>query len=166
MRLRLTLAVFLASIAPLAVAAQRASAVPLLPEPTVAALAGELSGASAKRNLEFITRQHRMRASRAFRAAADFVAAQAKLYGLDEVTVHEFPADGHTMYGTQKARLAWDPEFAELWEMHEDAGRLAPVARLASFEDTPVVLAEDSDSADVTAELVDVGAGTSEKDYA
>ncbi|MDB4910686.1 MAG: hypothetical protein JWO39_1509, partial [Gemmatimonadetes bacterium] len=35
-----------------------------------------------------------------------------------------------------------------------------------SFEDTPVVLAEDSDSADVTTELVDVGAGTSEKDYA
>ena len=41
-----------------------------------------------------------------------------------------------------------------------------PVARIASFEDTPVILAEDSDSADVTAELVDVGAGTSERDYA
>ena len=47
-----------------------------------------------------------MRASKGFRAAADFVAAQAKLYGLEEVTVHEIPADGHTMYGTQKARLA------------------------------------------------------------
>src|SRR6478752_5830917 len=88
---------------PLAAGAQRAATVPLIPEPTVAALAGELSGASAKRNLEFIARQHRMRASKGFRAAADFVAAQAKLYGLDEVTVHEIPADGHTMYGTQKA---------------------------------------------------------------
>src|SRR5512140_3927106 len=107
-----------------------------------------------------------MRASKGFRSAADFVAAQAKLYGLEEVTVHEIPADGHTMYGTQKARLAWDPEFAELWEMRAEAGRVAPVARIASFEDTPVILAEDSDSADVTTELVDVGAGTSEKDYA
>ncbi len=168
MRLRPSFAVIAISIVPVAAvfAQQRVSTVPLLSEPTVAALAGELSGASAKRNLEFITRQHRMRASKGFRTAADFVAAQAKAYGLQDVTVHEFPADGHTMYGTQKARLAWDPEFAELWEMRVEAGRTTPVTRIASFEDTPVVLAEDSDSGDVITELVDVGAGTSEKDYA
>jgi len=152
--------------APLAAGAQRAATVPLISEPTVAALAGELSGASAKRNLEFISRQHRMRASKGFRAAAEFVAAQARQYGLEEVTVHEFPADGHTMYGTQKARLGWDPEFAELWEVRVDGARTIPVTRIASFEDIPVILAEDSDSADVTGELVDVGAGTSEHDYA
>lgn len=165
MRIRLSLAALVSCALPLAAAAQHASTVPLLPERTVAALAGELSGASAKRNLEFITRQHRMRASKGFRTAADFVAAQAKSYGLDEVTVHEFPADGHTMYGTQKARLGWDPEFAELWEVHDDGGRVTPLLRVASFEDEPVILAEDSDSADVTGELVDVGAGTSDKDY-
>ena len=38
--------------------------VPLLPESSVAALAGELSGSSAKRNLEYLARLHRMRASR------------------------------------------------------------------------------------------------------
>ncbi len=166
MRIRLPLTALLSCAIPLAAPAQRASTVPLLPEPTVAALAGELSGASAKRNLEFITRQHRMRASKGFRTAADFVAAQAKSYGLEEVTVHEIPADGHTMYETQKARLGWDPEFAELWEAHADGSRVTPVLRVASFEDEPVILAEDSDSADVTAELVDVGAGTSDKDYA
>ena len=166
MRIRFSLAALLSCAIPLAAAAQRASTVPLLPEPTVAALAGELSGASAKRNLEFITRQHRMRASKGFRTAADFVAAQAKSYGLEEVTVHEFPADGHTMYGTQKARLGWDPEFAELWEVRVDGTRVTPVLRVASFEDEPVILAEDSDSADVTGELVAVGAGTSDKDYA
>ena len=156
----------LALCVPLAAGAQRAATVPLIPEPTVAALAGELSGASAKRNLEFISRQHRMRASKGFRTAAEFVAAQARQYGLEEVTVHEFPADGHTMYGTQKARLGWDPDFAELWEVRVENGRSTPLTRVASFEDTPVVLAEDSDSADVTGELVDVGAGTSERDYA
>ncbi|MBA2686064.1 MAG: M28 family peptidase [Gemmatimonadaceae bacterium] len=166
MRIRLLATALFSCAVPLAAAAQRVSTVPLIPEPTVAALAGELSGASAKRNLEFITRQHRMRASRGFRSAADFVAAQAKSYGLEEVVVHEFPADGHTMYGTQRARLGWDPEFAELWEVRADGSRIAPVVRVASFEDEPVILAEDSDSADVTAELVDVGAGTSDKDYA
>src|SRR5665647_2107288 len=98
MRIRPSVATVVLLAVPLAAGAQRAAAVPLLPEPTVAALANELSGASAKRNLEFITRQHRMRASKGFRSAADFVAAQARLYGLQEVTVHEFPADGHTMY--------------------------------------------------------------------
>ncbi len=62
MRIRLSLAALVSCAVPLAAAAQHASTVPLLPERTVAALAGELSGASAKRNLEFITRQHRMRA--------------------------------------------------------------------------------------------------------
>ena len=166
MRIRCSFAALLSCALPLAASAQRATTVPLLPERTVAALAGELSGASAKRNLEFITRQHRMRASRGFRSAAEFVAAQARSYGLDEVIVHEFPADGHTMYGTQKARLGWDPEFAELWEVRVEGSRVTPVLRVASFEDEPVILAEDSDSADVTAELVDVGAGTSDKDYA
>src|SRR5205823_8471317 len=37
---------------------------------------------------------------------------------------------------------------------------------LASYEAEPIVLAEDSESADVTAELVDVGEGTYESDYA
>src|SRR5262249_48235748 len=37
---------------------------------------------------------------------------------------------------------------------------------LASFEAEPVTLAEDSESADVTTTLVDVGSGTKENDYA
>jgi hypothetical protein len=38
--------------------------------------------------------------------------------------------------------------------------------KMASYEAEPVVLAEDSESADVTADLVDVGEGTKESDYA
>ncbi|MBK5186777.1 MAG: M28 family peptidase, partial [Gemmatimonadaceae bacterium] len=153
-------------VAPLSFGVKSTATVPLIPEATGEALASELSGSAAKRNLEYITRLHRMRASKGFRTAADFVAGQARLYGLEDVKVHELPADGHTMYGTQKARLGWDPEFAELWEVRGDGARTTPVARIASFEDEPVVLAEDSDSADVTAELVDVGVGGADADYA
>jgi aminopeptidase YwaD len=153
-------------VAPLSFGVASAATPPLIPESTGVALANELSGSAAKRNLEYITRLHRMRASKGFREAADFVAAQARAYGLEEVTIHEFPADGHTMYGTQKARTGWDPEFAELWEMRADGSRFTPVNRIASFEDEPVILAEDSDSADVTTELVDVGVGGSDRDYA
>jgi aminopeptidase YwaD len=153
-------------VAPLSFGVASAATPPLIPEATGTALANELSGSAAKRNLEYITRLHRMRASKDFRTAAEFVAGQAKLYGLDDVKVHELPADGHTMYGTQKARLGWDPEFAELWEVRVDGARTTPVVRIASFEDEPVILAEDSDSADVTAEVVDVGVGGSDRDYA
>ena len=88
---------------------------PLLSEPVVAALSVELSGGTAKRNLEYISRHHRLRASRGFHAAAEFIAEQARAYGLEEVAILQFPADGKTFYGVQKARPAWDAEFAELW---------------------------------------------------
>lgn len=139
---------------------------PLLPEPVAAALSSELSGETAKRNLEYISRHHRMRASRGFRTAAEFIAEQARSYGLEEVSILQFSADGKTFYGTQKARPAWDAEFAELWEMHRTPEGIKPALRLADWEAMPLVLAQDSESADVTAELIDVGAGTNERDYA
>jgi len=144
----------------------RATPVPLIGEKTVAALDNELSGSAAKRNLEYVARLNRTRGSRPFRAAAEFVAVQVKAYGIDSVTLIDIPSGHGEMYGTQMARPAWDADFAELWEMRRDGSALVPFRRVASWEDEPVSLAEDSDSGDVTAALVDVGAGTSDADYA
>ena len=157
--------VFLASILPVRAALAQEKP-PLLPESTVQALAQELSGETAKRNLEYLARLHRQRGSRQFHQAAEFIAAQAKSYGLEDAHIEQFPADGKTMYGTQKGRMAWDADFAELWELRWEKGQWIPAARLADFDAMPVTLAEDSESADVTADLVDAGDGTSEKDYA
>ena len=170
---------------------------PLLPEKDVAALANELSGETAKRNLEGIARFHRQRGSRGFHEAAELVAERLRAYGLSDVTILQFPADGATMYGTQRSRPPWDAEFAELREMQteiftcdevsgkskqqiekeekERAARSEGVAcdtigaserLIESYEALPVVLAEDSESVDVKAELVNVGEGTKESDYA
>ena len=154
---------------------------PLLLEKDVAALANELSGETAKRNLEVIATYHRQRGSKGFHAAAEFVAQRLREYGLSDVAILEFPADGKIFYGTQRSRPAWDAEVGELWETWFDIeGKTAVtpnglatadslVSRqklIASYEAEPVVLAEDSESADVTAELVDVGEGTKETDYA
>jgi aminopeptidase YwaD len=135
---------------------------PLLPEKDVAALAQELSGETAKRNLEGLARFHRQRGSLGFHAAAELVAERARSYGLSDVAILQFPADGKIFYGTQRSRPAWDAEFAELWEMKGSSA----ATKIASYEAEPVVLAEDSESADVTADLVDVGEGTKESDYA
>ena len=107
-----------------------------------------------------------MRGSRGFRAAAEHVAAELRRYGLSAVEIVEIPADGTTCYGTQLSRRPWDAEFAELWEMEERDGAGQPASRWASWDAEPLHLAQDSESADVVAELVDVGAGTDEKDYA
>jgi aminopeptidase YwaD len=169
---------------------------PLLAEKDVAALANELSGETAKRNLEVMATFHRQRGSQGFHMAAELVADRARAYGLSDVEILQFPADGKIFYGTQRSRPAWDAEMGELWEVGTDvvtceqALGKKPVTDaepqkahpgetsacdalvnketrlLGSYAAEPVVLAEDSESGDVTADLVDVGEGTKESDYA
>jgi aminopeptidase YwaD len=158
---------------------------PLLPEKDVAALANELSGETAKRNLEGVARFHRQRGSRGFHEAAELVAERLRAYGLSDVVILQFPADGATMYGTQRSRPAWDAEVGELTDLGSgspppcDKGKVengkivfntncapAYARKIASYEAEPIVLAEDSESGDAWADLVDVGEGTKESDYA
>lgn len=138
----------------------------LLPDSVIAALSQELSGETAKSNLEYIARQHRMRGSRGFRSAADHIVKQLRDYGITDARVEQFPADGKIFYGTQKSRPPWDAEFAELWELRETDGTWTRHVRLASWDAMPVTLAQDSESGEATAELVDVANGASESDYA
>jgi len=140
----------------------RAQKPPLLPERDVAALANELSGETAKRNLEGIATFHRQRGSRGFHEAAELVAERLRAYGLIDVAILQFPADGKIFYGTQRSRPAWDAEKGELEEVKE--GKEVK-EKIASYEAMPIVLAEDSERADVMADLVDVGEGTKESDY-
>src|SRR5216683_5852407 len=87
---------------------------PLLPEKDVAALANELSGETVKRNLEGIARFHRQRGSKGFHEAAELVAERLRAYGLSDVAILQFPADGKIFYGTQRSRPAWDAQEGEL----------------------------------------------------
>ncbi len=144
-------------------ATAHAQPLPFLTDPEITALAGEISGESAMRNLEGFSRQHRMRGSRGFRNAADQIVAELKRYGLADAHIESLPADGKIFYGTQLSRPAWNAEFAELWEVNANGAR---VQRLASWDDAPITLAQDSISGEVTAELVDIGAGTAESHYA
>jgi aminopeptidase YwaD len=150
----------------LATAALATEPPPLLPEPVVRAIAAEVSGTAAKRNLQDLTLFHRQRGSVGFRGAAERVRDRAREYGLSEVEILELPADGKVFYGTQRSRPAWDADFAELWEQREESGQWRDAERIASWEARPIVLAEDSATGEAAAGLVDVGAGTAEADYA
>ncbi len=167
----------------------RAQKPPLLPEKEVAALANEISGETAKQNLEGIARFHRQRGSKGFHEAAELVAERLRAYGLSDVAILQFPADGKIFYGTQRSRPAWDVEVGELREIFaneeckearkkyievhpgwsgEYVCGLAGIEErpIASYEAEPVVLAEDSEFPGEAADLVDVGEGTKESDYA
>jgi len=121
------------------------------------------------------------------------VAERLRAYGLSDVAILQFPADGKIFYGTQRSRPAWDGDVGELAEISLESSESSRICRegwpkkvdelhaegkvgiamvclnvnpLASYEAMPIVLAEDSESADVMADLVDVGEGTKESDYA
>jgi hypothetical protein len=139
-----------------------------------------------------LARLHRQRGSAGFHAAAELVAERARAYGLSDVAILKFPADGKIFYGTQRSRPGWDAEVGDLFEvkdskeieelkrknieyvikcdqlpgMKDPCGVINREEKIVSYEAMPIVLAEDSESADVTAELVDVGEGTKEADYA
>ena len=143
-----------------------AQSTPLLSDSVVAALAGELSGETAKRNLERLAGEHRMRGSRGFRRAAEHIVERLLAYGLTDARIESFPADGKRFYGTQRARRPWDADFAELWLLRKQGTGWERAERLASWDAMPISLAQDSESGQVTAALVDVGDGTRESDYA
>ena len=132
-----------------------------LSDAETAAIAGEVNGDIAKRNLEGVVQFHRQRGSRGYRSAAELMVERARAYGLANVEILRFPADGKIFYGTQRSRMAWDADKGELSEVAD--GKETVVASIASM---PVALAQDSESAEVVADLVDVGNGTTEADYA
>ncbi len=137
----------------------------LVPESVLKQIAEEASGVEAKRNLDTLTLYHRMRASPQFDKATTHVLQQLRHYGMDEAGIIEFVADGETMFGTQKSRFVWHVEFAELWEMTDKDGKLVRQRRIGSWDAMPLSLAQDSLSGEVTATLVEIGAGTSDEDY-
>lgn len=150
----------------LAAPAAASDAPPLIDEQAAAAIAAEVSGSSAKRTVQAMSLHHRMRGSRGFDAAAEVIRDRLSAYGLANIETIALPADGKQYYGTQRARPAWNASFAELWELRAEGERWIDGERVASWADQPLGLAQDSVSGIANAELVDVGEGTSEADYA
>ncbi len=142
-----------------------AQKVPLDQEPLVHLLNQELSGESAKRNVEYIARLHRMRGSEDYNKAVAFITGKLKEYQLEDIELIRIPADGKAMYGTQKSRPAWNVDFAELWEMKQQDGKWTPTIKIADWESIPMVVAQDSHSGEAEAELIDIGAGNKPEDY-
>ena len=131
----------------------------LLSDREVAALGAEISGVIAKDTVIELARSHRVQASSGYSRAAEYIALKAKEYGLDQVQIERFPADGEKTYYTLKSATGWEVQSAELWETEPHK------VKIADWEEMRVALADYSQSATATTTLVDVGMGVTSKDY-
>lgn len=146
----------LAAISPNCALAQH----PFLTDTQWSALRHEAGGNTPYENLRALTRLHRVPATAEFDQAADFIVERAKEYGLQDVHAEQFPIDGNIQYGLMRSHIAWNVEEARLWQIEPQH------TLLGDWSTDPIRLADYSHSADVEAQLVDVGAGASEQDYA
>ncbi len=155
MRLSLNLVLLLAT--PSASPAERR--VPFWPDLVPEAIQRAVAGTAALETVRELSRFHRVQGSPGFAAAAEHLRRKAAAAGLSDVVVERFPADGTTRYAHFRSYLGWEGTWATLDEV---APRPQPLAR---FPDLPVALADYSQQADLSAELVEVGPGTAARDY-
>jgi len=156
-------ALALALFAAATVSAQSIPKVPaetLLDRSILKALDEELSGVAAKDHVGRLTQLHRVPASPGFHDAIEYVMAQAKAAGLTDARVEAFPGDGATWFGTLHGNRGWRVEAGWLDEVQPEP------RRIISWDDVRLAVADNSESADVTVELVDVGSGTQRSDFA
>jgi hypothetical protein len=131
----------------------------LLDRSILKALDDEISGVAAKDHVARLTQFHRVPASNGFHDAIEYVMGRAKAFGLADVHVETYPGDGTTWFGTLHGNRGWRVEGGFLEELQPQA------RRIVSFDDVRLAVADNSEGADVTTELVDVGAGNQRRDY-
>ncbi len=131
---------------------------PFLPDETYTKLVNEVSGDIAYDNLRSLVMYHSPSGgAEDFQKEAHWVAARAKDYGLEDVSFISLPA-WHT--SPKAVDQSWTLKGGELWLLEPQTLKLGDV------RETPTYVADNSPSADITAELVDVGEGVAESDYA
>src|SRR5580698_8972025 len=137
----------------------------LVPQPVFAAIAGEYSGEAAQENDRAIVQYHRIQGSPMMAEVAEkVVLARLHEWGI-EARIEQFPSDGKTRYQTFVSPMGWDMRSGELWV--ESVGGMANFApiRICRFGDVPMCVSTYSKGGDWSGELVEVGAGTSDRDY-
>jgi hypothetical protein len=125
----------------------------LLPWDRLRAIISESSGERAMHHVQELVPYPRVRPRSEYEGTfreTDVMVKFAKEYGFSDVTVESFPSQG---------RL-WQPTHGELWMVEPE------VRKLYDIYDVAVSLAGNSESGDVTAEVVDVGIGGRTEDYA
>ena len=143
-----------AAVATLGGAHAAAQTSPFVDEKTERLLVNELSGDRAFEHMRITTQWHKPGGSEGFFAVAKYVFEKAKEAGLEDVRWIDQKAES----------LSWTCRSGEAWLLEGD-GADAKETKLAAYADVALSIADYSRPANVTAEIVDVGAGERAADY-
>src|SRR5512134_1129049 len=109
-------------------------------------IAQEISGDASYEHIRFMTQFHRPGGgANGLWTVAEYYERKAKEFGLDDVR----------LIRQRDTDRPWNAKFADLWIVEPEP------TRLASTIQSPLHLADNSRATDVTAEIVDIGAGDS-----
>jgi len=134
--------------------------VPFWPDAVPAAIRARVDGVAALETVRELGRFHRVHGSPGYFAAAELVKKKLLAAGLSDASIERLPADGKARYAHFPSYYGWDAASASLEEVS------ARGAVIETFPGSPVALADYSQDADVTAELVAAGAGADAAAYA
>ena len=149
------LGVITCSFLPLTLGAQQS---PFLPEPTYEKLVNEISGDIAYDSLRSLVMYHATSGGNEdFHKEAQWVLERAKANGLEDVKYIPLPP---WRTSEKTPDQGWTLKGGELWLVEPK------VMKLGDVRETPLFVADDSPSADITAELVDLGEGIADADFA
>lgn len=119
----------------------------------------EVSGKYAFDWVSKISQYNRVVGSQEYHAIIEKVMKELGSFGLDEIKLHKYPADGKTK--------TWEWIVTQSWEI--TSGELTLIEPkneiLCRFQDIPMCIVGRSKGCDVSAELIDVGKGIKEEDF-
>jgi hypothetical protein len=119
----------------------------------------EVSGKYAFDWVSKISQYNRVVGSKDYHENIENVVKELRTFGLDEIKVHKYPADGKTK--------TWDWIVTQSWEIKSAELNLIEPKKeiICRFQDIPMCILGRSKACDVVAELIDVGKGIKDEDY-
>lgn len=132
---------------------------------TATLLFDELSGERAQRITAEITKYHRPPGSTGYHAATEYVARTLGELGLEHVVSSRYPLDAKTPVGHHPLPLAWEPESAIVSVVGPNGAR-ETVVDMATTSSCLAWWSKPTPEGGLTAELVDVGTGEHDDDFA
>jgi aminopeptidase YwaD len=132
---------------------------PLASKRLIQSLTQEVSGEIAYNYTVKISHYDRIQACEGWRDAAEMIKTELEKIGYEDVAIEGWPSNGSRHYYTYRTPIGWRAKHAELWMVSPRN------ERLCSYEEIPLTLVKHSNSADVEAELIDVGTGADEQAY-
>jgi len=107
-----------------------------------------------------ISQYHRIQASNGYHDSLETIKEELVALGFDDIEHFKSPSDGETTIWGYIAPYQWEIETGELWVVEPEK------TKLCDFNDIPVSIITHSKSCDTTVEIVDIGTGDNEEDYA